>query len=373
MSDSRPLSLSSCNFDLYMNEIAQWFVPAIVSEPTLSRIQEVLSALPGKTTNAIGLEFYPSDSDYDCDISLSIDPFVDKNELIAWRPDEFNKNYKNHTLIRDITFIPEIVGIWEDPQSRLSEVIKEMIPEIDLRAPVTNNIPLNIFLTLVQNCDPGKIRDILSPVLSGKLDGTEKSNIPACLDRIAKLPKDLFITHLGFMVGRPSKAIRVLIRCKTVNLCSVLRTLGLNTEEYLSFGEFFNIIQPRCSFVVIAANMFQQGIGTDFAVECGIVEPEKPDADEWWADFIGAIGALGHWDAQISTMLHVQTLIKRRSALLQTNDYVNNPIKWGLNHIKLSFSKKERPTMKWYMAMHGVAANASVNRAKANQPGYKLS
>lgn len=343
-------SIASGSFELYTDEIAKWFVPAVISERSLSRIHEVLNLLPGKSTNALGLEFHNIESYYDCDVSLSIDPYVDINEIAAWRPNEFNNNCKYYELIPDIKLIPEIVKAWDDPQTRLSEVIKEIILEIDTMSPTGGDIPLNIFFTLLQNRDPDKFCEIIAGGLSDILDGAAQ----VCLEHVAKLPKNLFITHLGFMMGRPSKAVRVLIRCETADLFNVLSTLGLNAGDYLSFNDFFNIVQPMCSHVVIAVNMFSQGLGTDFAVECGYLETARISADEWWPDFIEKLGKLGCSDDQVSILSFVDALKKKRSSLSKPRDYKGNYIEWQLNHIKLSFSRKSGPSMKWYISMHGV-------------------
>lgn len=357
MSDNISYSLSSLDFGSYIREIKEWFVPGILSEHTLCRMREVLQSLPGQSTNAIGLEFNNNALEFDCDVSFSIDPFVDKNELSPWRIGGSEARLEKPGLIDNVDLVYDIVNKWEDSRTGLSEVMKELYIEIDLSASTQTSIPLNIFLTLVQNNEPRKSSEIIAAHLAHLFDEINPNRTVDCFNFIAGFPKHLFITHLGFMVGRPTRAIRVLIRCATADLNTTLQILGLAPDNYPFFNEFFTIVLSRCSYVTIAVNVFADGTGTDFGIECGLIQSTMPGANEWWNDFINEIGTLGDWSAQTTKMILVETFKKKRSTSFQYKNNTDHHVDWGMNHIKVSFSKAKPPTMKWYAGMYGVKVN----------------
>jgi hypothetical protein len=136
-------------------------------------------------------------------------------------------------------------------------------------------------------------------------------------------------------------------------------TLGINPSEYVACIDFLSIIQPKCSYIVIAINMFRYGIGTDFSIECGLVDTLQDNADAWWSDFLCSINALGNWEKHFSKMRLVETLKKKRIEDLTLTNIGCNKIDWGLNHLKINFSKKELPNLKWYIGMYGFNTSVS--------------
>lgn len=335
--------LSSCIYDRYINEIEKLLVPNFISIYFLEQIKNIFNSLPSNTTSGVGLEFNPSKYCNGCDISISIDPLINKSEIEMW-----SQSYNNihNELFEDYLEVCKLARYWINDSTVFRKIIDEIILEFDILSSFNKKIPLNIFLSLHRN---QHLYDICRLLSSLKALNFNYSNMEG-LKQLICLEGHSIITHLGFMTGRKLDAIRVLIKIETQYLLRNLNLLKLDVS-CKGFKEFYEIIDCMCDYIVLAINVTESFVHPTFAIECGWTEGIKMNSLEWWNIFLTKLKKIDLFERYIFGPLILNNKIRNN---ISVNDEYDNIdlIKCGINHVKIKFKNTEEPELKWYMYMH---------------------
>ncbi|MEG3437584.1 methyltransferase domain-containing protein [Pannus brasiliensis CCIBt3594] len=256
----------------YLNVVAPYLADELISPRARAYLRTIARNLPCYPIG--GLECRLSGED-------------DRVDLLAYVPRgpiEIPANAREHPVWKSLE---EFGREWSDPDSLLSKKVGNLSLEFDLdREPSRILIP-GIFLALDREsffADDGWTKlldrwpfDSLFPAIDPSL---LESNLQRC---IRELPRTAWIAHLGTLLSRPARSLRIVIKdIPPDDVPDYLVRIGWSDRER-GTGELVSALSRWLDRVTLALDVGET-IAPAIGLECRIETP--PSQDSRWSEFL---------------------------------------------------------------------------------------
>ncbi len=330
--------------DGYLEIVSPYLVPAIVNQDALFRLHAVAGLLP--PCSLAGLELRLTDDRPDVDFFVRL-PYV--NPGLA-------PSLLNHEAWQALQRLCDAVA---SPSGRLHQQVRHVILEFDLDKPPPAVPMPGLFLEL--NTD----RTFAAPELLAVTDSLDIQRPHSCVSEqtldccVTALPSGAKVAHVGVMLSRPGKALRIAIQgMQPADVAGYLESTGwLDPTRQLStlIADVSALADPVAMVDIDVAKTVCPRVGVEFylrreadnlprwralfafLVERGLASPAKTRALLAWPGFTQESAANDTW----SENLALGDILFRGMA---------KSIVWrNINHIKLSYQPGEAPEVKAYL------------------------
>ena len=328
----------------YLEVVSPYLAPAIVNQEALLRLQAVARLLP--PCSLAGLELRLEDNQPNVDFFVRL-PYADPG---------LPPSLLNHPVWQALQRLCVAVA---SPSGWLHAQVRHIILEFDLDKP-PSAVPIpGLFLELNAN------RTFAPAELLAITDSLDIDQHQCCISQealdccVKALPSEAKVAHVGLMLSRPGKALRLAIHgMPPAAVSGYLNSIGwLDPTRQLSalIADISALADPVAMVDIDVANTVRPRIGVEFYVrgetdnrprwkallaflgERGLASPAKTSAVLAWPGFTQERADNHAW----SDNLALGDLLFRGLA---------KSIFWrNINHIKLSYEPGQEPEVKVYL------------------------
>ncbi len=261
-----------CSMADYLNVITPYLQINLVSSDALSRIRKVTQSFP--PFHIAGFE---------CRLGEN-QPRVDFLVGIPHGSLSIPKTFKTHPVWQAID---KLYQIWSDPTSVLFSQVRDLGLEFDLDEPPSEiSIPC-VFFALNRDAikDAGRLQELASywpmkPLFDQSDSPLLASNVLRCL---YALPEGAGIAHLGVMLSRPQKMVRVVVKgIPAQQIPDYLTQIGW-TDTTNTLPNLITTLSEFVDYIVLDLNIGET-LYPQIGLECRI--KKQPPQDSRWELFI---------------------------------------------------------------------------------------
>ncbi|HEY9608787.1 MAG TPA: methyltransferase domain-containing protein [Allocoleopsis sp.] len=255
----------------YLKVVASHLHPELVSPLALSHIQALAQNLPPCSLAGFECRLSAEQSNVDFQVNLG-----------SWLPHaEFATNLSNSSYPIWKAF-QDFCQEWTDPTSLLHRNIDNLWLEFDLDEQPSEVPTPCVFLALNQKIvsEAQELMQITLRLLNYPTSLLLESNLRLCVD---SLPSDAIITHLGAMLSRPNKVVRLNVKgIPPENLLDYLMQIGWKDQT----NELSILVSTLSEFVDNVVLTFDVGetIHPRIGLECFL--EKQPRFEPRWQLFL---------------------------------------------------------------------------------------